>query len=58
MLKPVGDLTWMVALLVSHRSQMELIPINFTVFYFVHELPLIHEMLPGFAVSGTDIQPV
>lgn len=58
MLKPVRGLTWMLALPVSRRSRIELMLINFTVFYFVHELPVIHGMMPVFALSAADIQLV
>lgn len=58
MLKPVRGLTGVLALLVSHRSQIELMLINFTGFYSVHELPPFQGMLPVFALSGADIQTV
>ena len=57
MLKPVKGLTWTLALPVSHRSQIELMLINSTMLYFVHEHPLIHVMLAGFAPSGVDLKP-
>lgn len=58
MLKPARGLTWMLAWSVSYRSQIELMLINFTLFYSVHELPAIHGMLPVFVLSVADIQPV